>query len=205
MGKLTTRGTQSIYEIPGNPPISLEFLSSTRLALAGGQNATDLLNTISSSGVPARDPAMQARVKSVAGAAIFAIARTDRLPASFYASFKNSPQLDQLARSIRGLTLAAQPSGDDVNVALDAECDSMTNAIKISTLLDTFRMVGSMALHDPKMRGQMTRQQAAFLASVLSQTKITHQDKFVRLSLRTTPEMLGAPRPAHTGVGVPPS
>ena len=91
-----------------------------------------------------------------------------------------------------------------MNVALDAECDSMTNAIKISTLLDTFRMVGSMALHDPKMRGQMTRQQAAFLASVLSQTKITHQDKWVRLTLRISPEMLGAPRPARTGVGVPP-
>jgi hypothetical protein len=202
-GKLTTHGAQSLYEIPGNPPVSLEFLSSTRLALAEGKNATDLLSTISSSGVPARDPAMQARVKHVAGAAIFAVARTDRLPASFYASFKNSPQLDQLARSIRGLTLAGQPSGNDVNVALDAECDSMTNAIKISTLLDTFRMVGSMALHDPKMRGQMTRQQAAFLASLLSQTKVTHQDKWVRLSLRITPEMLGAPKPARTGVSVP--
>jgi len=202
-GKLTNHGAQSIYEIPGNPPISLEFLSSTRLALASGKNATDLLGSISSGGVPARDPAMQARIKRVAGAAIFAVARTDRLPASFYASFKNSPQLDQLARSIRGLTLAAQPSGNDVNAALDAESDSMTNAIKISALLDTFRMVGSMALHDPKMRGQMTRQQAAFLASLLSQTKVTHQDKFVRLSLRVTPEMLGAPRPARTGVSVP--
>jgi hypothetical protein len=148
---------------------------------------------------------MQARVKSVAGAAIFAVARTDRLPASFYGSFKNSPQLDQLARSIRGLTLAGQPTGDDVNVALDAECDSITNAIKISTLLDTFRMVGSMALHDPKMRGQMTRQQAVFLASALSQTKITHQDKFVRLALRISPDMLGAPRTARTGVSVPAS
>jgi len=204
-GKITTRGTQSIYEIPGNPPISLEFLSSTRIALAAGKNATDLINTITSSGVPARDPAMQARIKRVAGAAIFAVARTDRLPASFYASFKNSPQLEQLARSIRGITLAAQPSGNDVNVALDAECDSMPNAIKISTLLDTFRMVGSMALHDPKMRGQMTRQQAAFLAAVLSQTKVTHQDKWVRLSLRITPEMLGAPRPARTAVAVPPN
>ena len=107
---------------------------------------------------------MQGRIKRVAGAPIFAVARTDRLPASFYAGFKNSPQLEQLARSIRGLTLAGQPSGNDVNVALDAECDSMTNAIKISTLIDTFRMVGSMALHDPKMRGQMTREQAVFLS-----------------------------------------
>jgi hypothetical protein len=81
-----------------------------------------------------------------------------------------------------------------MDLALDAECDSMKNAFEISTLLDTFRMVGSMALHDPKMRGQMTRQQAAFLAALLAQTKVAHQDKWVRLSLQITPEMLGAPK-----------
>jgi hypothetical protein len=111
-----------------------------------------------------------------------------------YDNFKNSPQLDHLARSIRSLTLAGQPSGNNMDLALDAECDSMKNAFEISTLLDTFRMVGSMALHDPKMRGQMTRQQAAFLAALLAQTKVAHQDKWVRLSLQITPEMLGAPK-----------
>ena len=204
-GKITAHGTQTIYEVPGNPPISLEFLSSTRIALAAGKNATDLLNTIASGGVPARDPNMQGRMKRVAGAPIFAVARTDRLPASFYAGFKNSPQLEQLARSIRGLTLAGQPSGNDVNVALDGECDSMTNAIKVSTLIDTFRMVGSMALHDPQMRGQMTREQAFFLAALLNRMKVTHQDKWVRLSLAITPEMLGSAKPLRTGVGVQPN
>jgi hypothetical protein len=148
---------------------------------------------------------MQGRIKRVAGAPIFAVARTDRLPASFYAGFKNSPQLEQLAQSIRGLTLAGQPSGNDVNVALDAECDSMTNAIKISTLIDTFRMVGSMALHDPKMRGQMTREQAAFLAALLTRMKVTHQDKWMRLSLAITPEMLGSGKPLRTGVVAQPN
>ncbi|HXO04669.1 MAG TPA: hypothetical protein VN884_03445, partial [Candidatus Sulfotelmatobacter sp.] len=93
--------------------------------------------------------------------------------------------------------------GNSMNLALDAESDSMKNAFEISTLLDTFRMVGSMALHDPKMRGQMTRQQAAFLAALLAQTKVAHQDKWVRLSLQITPEMLGAPRPRPTGFANP--
>jgi hypothetical protein len=88
---------------------------------------------------------------------------------------------------------------------MDAECDSMTNAIKISTLIDTFRMVGSMALHDPKMRGQMTREQASFLAALLTRMKVTHQDKWMRLSLAITPEMLGTAKPLRTGVVVQPN
>jgi hypothetical protein len=44
------------------------------------------------------------------------------------------------------------------------------------------------------MRGQMTKQQAAFLAALVSQTKVAHQDKWVQLSLQITPEMLGGPR-----------
>lgn len=204
-GKVEVHGTQSVYEVPGNPPISMEFLSPTRIALAGGKNATDLLASITSLGVLARDSVMQSRIKRVAGAPIFALARTDHLPTGLYAGLKNSPQLDHLARSIRSLTLAGQPAGNNMNVALDAECDSMKNAFEISTLLDTFRMVGSMALHDPKMRGQMTRQQAAFLAALLSQTKVTHQDKWVRLSLQITPEMLGAPKANAAGLGLSPA
>jgi hypothetical protein len=204
-GKVTVRGNQSVYEVPGNPPVSLEFLSSSRIVLAGGKNATDLLASITSSGVLRRNSAMQSRIKRVAGAPIFALARTDHLPAGFYANFKNSPQLDHLARSVRSLTLAGQPAGNNMNLALDAESDSMKNAFEISTLLDTFRMVGSMALHDPKMRGQMSRQQAAFLAALLAQTKVAHQDRWVRLSLQITPEMLGAPRPRPTGLAFPPA
>jgi len=202
-GKVSVRGAQSVYEVPGNPPVSLEFLSSTRIVLAGERNATDLIASMASSGALARDSAMQLRIKRVAGAPIFALARTDQLPTGFYANFKNSPQLEHLARSIRSMTLAGQPAGNNVNLALDAECDSMKNAFEISTLLDTFRMVGSMALHDPKMRGQMTKQQAAFLAALLTRTKIAHQDKRVRLSLELTPEMLGAPVQAHATPSAP--
>ena len=193
-GKQITRGSQSIYEVPGSPPISLEFLSATRIAIAGGKGATDLVANISSRAPAARDPEMQSRIQRVAGAPIFAVARTDKLPPSFYAGLRNSPQLERLVRSIRGLTLAGQPEGDNLKMALDAECDSMKSALEISALLDTFRMVGSMAISDAKMRREMTREQAAFLSALINQFKVTHQDKWVRLSLDITPAMLGAPR-----------
>lgn len=190
-GRAVARGAQLMYEVPGNPPISFKFLSPTRIVLASGKNATDLLNATSAT---ARDPGMQSRIARVAGAPIFAVARTDQLPASFYSNFGNSKQLERLARSVRGLTLAGQPDGGKIKVALDAECDSMTNALQLSSLLDILRMGASLALSDPKTRRQMNREQAAFLSAVVNQLNVTHQDKWVRLTLDVTPEMLGVSR-----------
>jgi hypothetical protein len=186
-GKMVKRGTQSIYDVPGNPPVAFEFLSPARIALASGKNADGLLNISNS---PARDPAMQKRITRVAGAPIFAVARTDNLPNGFYANFRNSPQLERLVRSVRGLTLAGQPGANEIKTALDAECDSMKNAIEIATLLDGFRMIGSMALADPKTRRQLTGEQAAFLNALVSQAEVSHHDHWVRLSLDITPAML---------------
>lgn len=187
-GKIALRGRQSYYIVPGNPPVSLAFIAPGRIALASGKDADELL-ALRESKTP--DPAMQARIARVAGAPIFAVAQTDQLPASVYANFAHSPQLERLARAVRGLSLAGQPDGDKIKVALDAECDSMTNALQLSTLLDILRMGSSLALSDPKTRQQMNREQAAFLRAVISQVKVAHQDKWVRLTLDVTPEMLG--------------
>jgi hypothetical protein len=196
-GKKETVGAQTRYIVPGKPNVAFEFLSPTRIAIASGKSPANLLN------LPARrapDPAMQARIKRVAGAPIFGVARTDRLPASFYADFKNSPQLEHLVRSIQALSLSGQPEGDQIRLALDAECDSMTNAIEISTLLDGFRLVGSMSLADPNVRrqAQMTPQQAAFLQALIKEAKVSHQDRWVRISLDITPAMLGEPPRRHS-------
>ncbi len=188
-GRVSARGAQSVYEMPGNPPVSFEFLSATRIALASGKEVDALPLP---SNFPARDPEMQARLDRVAGAPIFAVARTDHLPDSFYADLRNSPQLESIARSIQGVTLAGQPEGDLIKMSLDAECDTVKSAFEIGTLLDGFRMVGSMAFADPKTRRQMNREQAAFLDAVIRNVKITYQDRWVRISLDVTPDMLGA-------------
>src|ERR1700719_396593 len=137
-GKILPSTNPPVYEVPGNPTVSFQFLSPTRIAIASGINA---------------------RLNRVAGAPIFAVARTENLPQSFYANFANAPQLEKLARSVRGLSLAGKPAGNDTAAALDAECDSVKSAFEISTLLDGFRMVGSMALSDPKALQQMTKEQ----------------------------------------------
>jgi hypothetical protein len=180
-------GMQSFYLVRGDPPVSVAFLSATRLVLANGRGLSLLVPMPST----AEKDAMQARINRVAGAPIFAAARTDTLPKSFYDNFKNAPQLEALARTVTGLTLAGQPQGDRIDMALDGECDSLTHAAEVATFIDTLRLFGTVALSDPKMRRQMSNEQAAFLAALVSQVKVTHQDRWVRLTLTVTPEMLG--------------
>jgi hypothetical protein len=191
-GKLITRGTQSIYQAPGNPPLSLEFISSTRVVIAGGRDATDLVAETISKGSRPRDAAMQLRLQKIAGAPLFAVARTDRLPQSFYANFQNAPQLEQLARSVQALTVVGQPTGDVLNVGVIAECDAAKNALTISFLLEGGRMAASMAIASPDARRQMTREQIAFLDALVNQAKFDHQGKHVRIAMNITPAMLGA-------------
>ena len=188
-GHVMMRGSDAIYEVPGNPPTAFEFLSPTRIILASGKNPASLLGPLKPG---ARDPAIQALIDRVAAAPIFAVARTDNLPPAFYENFRSSPQLEQLARNIQGLTLVGQPKADDLQLALDAECDSMAHAIEMSTLLEGFRMIGSMALADPKTRREMSREQVALLNALLAQADFTHQDRWARLSLDLTPAMLGS-------------
>jgi hypothetical protein len=192
-GKVTMGKTQSIYVVPGNPATSFCFPSPTRILLATGETLSILAPVRSAK----ENDAMRARIDRVAGAPIFAAARTDILPPSFYASFKNAPQLEALARSVKGLTLAGQPHGDRIDMALDAECDSLTHAAELATLIDTFRMFGGVALSDPKTRGKMTQEQAAFLAALASQVKVTHQDRWVRMTLAVGPETLGPTNSTH--------
>lgn len=190
-GKIVKQGARTMYDVPGNPPIAFEFLSPTRILIASGENALSLL-TIADA--PANDAALKDRIARVAGAPIFAVADTGKLPNSFYSSFQNSPQLEQLARSIRGLTLAAQPSGDNIDTVVDAQCDSLKNALEISTLLDGLRVFGGAELADPKVRRQMTRQQDRFLTGLLDHASVTRDSNWIRLKFDVTPAMLASAR-----------
>jgi hypothetical protein len=188
-GKIVKQGARTMYDVPGNPPVAFEFLTPTRILIASGENALSLLTVANA---PSGDAAMKDRIGRVAGAPIFAVADTSKLPSSFYSSFQNSPQLQQLARSIRELTLAAQPSGNDINTVVDAQCDSVKNALYISTLLDGFRVIGRAELADPNVRRQMTRQQDRFLTGLLEHATVTRDSNWVRLKFDVTPAMLAS-------------
>ncbi|HTS13071.1 MAG TPA: hypothetical protein VMH00_13225 [Candidatus Limnocylindrales bacterium] len=190
-GKAESRGTESLYIVPGSPTVSFAFRSPTEIAIASGRTSADLLGSSAAGHI---DPSMQARIDRVAGAPIFAVVRMDNLPAAFYQNFANAPQLERIVHSIRGLSLAGQPQDNQIHLVLDAECDSMTSAAGVSTILDGFRLLGSMALADPKTRRQlqMTPEQIELLEAVVHRAQVTHQDRWVRIALDIDPAMLGS-------------
>jgi hypothetical protein len=195
-GKRGVWSTQEFYAVPGDPPVSFRFLSPTQIELTD----TPGLPFVTPAFSAAEKNQMQARIKRVAGAPLFAIARTDRLPQSIYASLHNSPQLEQIARSVQAITLVGQPDRDNLKITIDAECDALKNAVQLAFLLETGKMAGSMALSDPRTRRQMTQEQFVFLQALLTRATINHQNKLVRITLQITPDMLAAtpvpPKPA---------
>ena len=187
-GIVKKRGTEEVYEVPGKPPVSFEFLSPSRIAIASGKD----LKYMATPHLAGRDPVVQAGIGRIASAPLFAVARTDRLPSAFYANFKNSPQLERLARSVQFVTLAVQPQSDALAMKVDGETSSMKDALEIAALLEISRVGASMALADPRTTRQLTPEQAAFVGSLVKQVKIAHREQWVGLSLDVTPAMLAA-------------
>lgn len=180
-------GPLSVYQVPGDPPVSFKFLSSSRIALASGKNAE-----LPTAPNKSSDAAMQADVNRVAGAPIFAVAQVDRFSNDFYANFKKVPQIEKLARSIQTLTLAGQPAANHIELTLDGTCDSMKDALEVGSLLEISRMGASMVLADPKTKRQITPEESVFLGEVVDNLKVTRQDRLVRMQLDLTPQMLAA-------------
>jgi hypothetical protein len=186
-GKSLANGARTIYVVPGSPPVAFEFLAPTRIALTSGTKSQELL----SDSQVKMDRSFRAQVDRVAGAPLFAVARTEGLPNSFYANFNNSPQIESLARSVKGFTLAVHPQGNIIKVALESETVSAQNALALTTLLEISRMGALMALANPKPNAQMTKEQTTFLDALLRQLKVSHEDRSVRLYLDITPSLLG--------------
>ena len=186
-------GPGQVAELPPLPGFSkreFEFVSPGRVAYTAG---TEIASSVQRGGSTRINPALEPLIHRVAGAPNFAVIRADNLPDGFYASFKSSPQLAHFARSIRGIAFAGKPDGDRLHLVLDAECDSMKNAIAIAAQLEILRMFGSAALADPHTLRQMGQQQAALAQALLNQIQVTHQDVWVRLTIDVTPEMFAWP------------
>jgi hypothetical protein len=193
-GAVAVNGKRSFYRVPGDPPVVFEFLSATRVALASGPNAEGRLFSMDSPGL---NPALQALVNHVGGSPFFAVARADAISPTIYASLGKSPEVSAMMKSIQGLTLAGQPSANNIDLTLDAECDSMTSALQVSTLLDGLRIFGSLAISDPKAKSRMTKEQAKLAEELLAQVKIHQQENWVRISLSVSPALLSGTNSAR--------
>lgn len=198
-GRVTKHQNLDVYEVPVSVPaqdgrgktsktISFTFLAADRVALADGASLDSIINHPSSN---ASDAALRARIGRVAGAAIFVTARSSALPQDLSTLGVKPGQIERILRSIQFLNLAGRPAGDQLKVEAEAECDSVPNALQLSTVLDGLRWIGNAALADPKNRRQMQPQEAALLDALLRLAEISRDGKVVRLKVNLTPEMFG--------------
>lgn len=214
-GTLTQRGVLEIYQVresfpspdsakPTEKTIELAFFSANRIALADGVALDAALSpgAASSSGATNADaPSLRKRIERVAGADFFATASLAAIPKDALPVQLRSGQLGRVLESVRYLNLAGQPQGERLSVVVDAECDSLTSALQLSTLLEGLRWIGRAALADPKTRRQLLPQAATLFDTLLKIVQLSRQDKVVRLRLSLTPQMLGgAPTGATPGV-----
>lgn len=189
-GKVTHEGNQEIYEIAEQPPqttVYLAFLAPTRMALASGR---DLSSVLAVEGRPTRPPEMQQRISRVAGAPLFVIGEVEDLARQLPLNFGNSQQLQTLLGSIRGFAIAGQPKAANFNLAADLDCDTVSHAFQLATLLDSLRWLGRAALADPRNRQQMSHDQAQLLDTLLRTVSVAHYSNKIQLRLEATPTML---------------
>jgi hypothetical protein len=193
-GTMTRQQGADVYEVSRTNSakrIIFTFLAPNRIALSDGRDLGESLRQDHNSQT---DPAMQDRIRRVAGADFFLAARVDNLPRELSLPKGNADQFDRLLRSIQGIALAGRAEGERLNVSADADCDSAKDAFELATVLDGLRFLGRTALADPKTRQGMRPEEAALLDILLRVGSLSREGPRVRLRLELTPAMLGAPR-----------
>jgi len=196
-GRVVEHGQRTIFEVPeANPPrtVRFVFVTPTEIILADGPEISAMLDAVHER----LDSQMSQRVAKVAGAPIYAVARTPDLAKDIGVDETHSAQLAHLLQSVHNITLAGLPAGQDLKVAATAECDSTLNAFQLSTALEGLVWMGRAAMADPKTQQQIGPQWPA-LDALLKAADISHDGHLVRLHLQITPQILRA------AVAVPPN
>jgi len=195
IGRTSNDAGPVIYETPSTvrgQGTSFTFLGPGRVALAQAISLDPVLHPAKAS---EPDADMRERIARVSGAQFFAVARTDDLPKAIGAHELQSGQLNRLLKSIRHITLSGRPDANNFAVAAEADCDSLSNALQLATVLDTLRWFGRAALAGPQAHQQMHPSDIALLDALLRLTAVSHESNQVRLRMELTPEILqGASR-----------
>ncbi|MFZ0640216.1 MAG: hypothetical protein WA020_10740 [Candidatus Acidiferrales bacterium] len=190
-GRLVKTRNHKIYEVReenSTRVIRFTFLASGEIALADGPALSQVLGAQNSHRL---DPEMSARVARVSGAPVYAVARTQDLPADLGIDSSHSAQLARLLRSVHAITAAARPAAADLKVSASAECDSTLDAFQLSTALQGLLWMGRAALADSKTQQQIGPQWPA-VDALLKAADISHDGHLVQLRIQITPQMLQA-------------
>jgi hypothetical protein len=187
-GKLDHQEGREVFLFPGDDRTtwnSVTFLDDRRIAMVAGPSISPL---VSGGDDPATDPARE-RAARLDGAAAFAITRVPPIPDNIGPGGAQSTQLANLVRSVRWVTLAARPEGDDLRVSLEGECDTGEDARQLQSTLEVLRMFGRAALDSPKTKQSMDPRAYSVLQTLLTNADVTESGERVRVLIELTPEI----------------
>jgi hypothetical protein len=195
-GKLDHQQGRDVFLFAGGDRAgtnSITFLDDHRIALVAGSSIAPLF--AAPVGDPAADPARD-RAARLDGAALFLITQVPPVPDNVAAGGGQSAQLASLARSVRWLTLAASPEGDNLRISLEGECDDAASARQLQAGLELLRMFGRAGLDSPKTRASMDPATHATLQTLLTNADVTQAAEHVRILLEITPDVWHLSGPA---------
>jgi hypothetical protein len=191
-GKIEQQRGHEVFLFPASDHAgtnSVTFLDDHRLALVAGPSIALLF--AGNSGDPATDPARE-RAARLDGAAMFLISLVPAIPdqpAAPGAAGVGTTQLLSMARSIRWVTVAARPEGDDLRLSVEGDCDTSTDAMEIKSALELLRMFGRASLDSPKTTQSMSPAALAQLQKLLTSAEVTQSAERVRILVELTPEV----------------
>jgi hypothetical protein len=188
-GKLDQQQGRDVFLFPSAQGwSSVTFLDDHRIAIVAGPSIAPLFADKVDHSVA--DPARE-RAARLDGAAAFMITEVPPIPDKPGAASQNpvSTQLMSLARSVRWVTLAARPEGDNLRISLEGECDTSSSAVQLKSTLEVLRMFGRAGLESPKTTQSMNPASVAQLQTLLSSLEVTQSAERVRILLELTPDI----------------
>ncbi len=199
-GKLDHQQGHEVFLFPASGQTrmsTLTFLDDRRIALVAGPSIAPLLD--SNADASASDPARE-RAARLDGAAAYFITRVPPIPDN--AGGAGSPggaasaQFLALARSVKWVTLAARPEGENLRMSLEGECDNATDAQQFKSALELVRMFGRAGLDSTKNKQSMDPSTLAMLQAMLTGAEVTQAAERVRILVEITPDVWHLSGPA---------
>ena len=186
-GKLEQQNGHAVYRLPAaktpGKMISIAFLDARRIVISDGGDLSAEL-----SGSATLDADLRERLLRVAGSPVFAVAKTPATAAP--AAGAPGQGMSAMFQSLRWVSFAARPDGDQIYVSVEGECDNPAQAQTVAGGAQLVRGLLQGVLTDPKARGNLPPDKAAALGKLLDSVNVTTEGPRARLLVTVTPDIL---------------
>jgi hypothetical protein len=201
-GKAMQQGQWRVFLLNASvedKPLSLAFLSDSRIAITDSENLSAVLPGAASESGHAE---WNERFERLAGTPIFAVIRQDStlqraLNAAAPGGYR-SPALSTLLNQLQWISIAGKPDGDVLRVVSEGECLSDSTASQLRDFLQGVLLLAQNGLNDAKLRQQMNSEEREAYLEILKSADVQKIDrvewKSVRVVLFVTPRFLDLAR-----------